>query len=60
DSVKDSKELAQLTGAPPLAVIPVLETESDERRRIAAIVAKSAFFFGGLATAVGIAVSTAG
>ena len=60
DSVKDSKELEYLTGAPPLAVIPVLETQSDERRRFAAIVAKSAFFFGGLATAVGIAVSTAG
>jgi len=41
-------------------VIPVLETQFDQRRRYAATVAKSAFFFGGLATAVGIAVSMAG
>lgn len=56
-SVKGSKELAELTGAPPLAVIPFLETQSDQRRRMAAIVAKSAFVVGGLTTAVGIAVS---
>ena len=60
DSVKGSSELAHITGAPPLAVIPVLETKSDRRRRLAAIVAKSGIVVGGLAAAAGIATAMAG
>lgn len=56
-SVKDSNDLAGLTGAPPLAVIPFLETPSDHRRRLAILAAKAAFVVGGMATAVGIAVA---
>ena len=60
ESVKGSVDLVQITGAPPLAVIPVLETESDRRRRHAAILAKSTAFVGGLAAAFGIATAMAG
>ncbi len=54
-SVKGATELAELTGAPPLAVIPFLETSTDQRRRIMMNIAKSTVFVGGVATAVGIA-----
>jgi hypothetical protein len=60
DSVKGSRDLAQITGAPPLAVIPVLETSSDRRRRLAMMMAKSTIFVGGVAAAVGIATTMAG
>jgi uncharacterized protein involved in exopolysaccharide biosynthesis len=59
-SVKDSVDLTQITGAPPLAVIPFIETPSDLRRRFAATVAKSTLLLGGLATAVGIATVMSG
>jgi uncharacterized protein involved in exopolysaccharide biosynthesis len=59
-SVKGSRELAQITGAPPLAVIPVIETRADQRRRLAMMMAKSTIFVGGVAAAVGIATTMAG
>jgi uncharacterized protein involved in exopolysaccharide biosynthesis len=46
--------------APPLAVIPVIETQSDRQRRLAATAAKGTFFIGGLAAAAGIAASMSG
>jgi uncharacterized protein involved in exopolysaccharide biosynthesis len=60
ETVKGSKELAQITGAPPLAVIPVLQTTADERRHLMAVIAKSTVFVGGVAAAVGIATTMAG
>jgi uncharacterized protein involved in exopolysaccharide biosynthesis len=54
-TVKDSIDLARIAGAPPLAVIPVIETQADRRRRLAATAAKGTFFLGGLAVAAGIA-----
>jgi succinoglycan biosynthesis transport protein ExoP len=57
DAVKDSNELAALIGAPPLAVIPFLETGVDRKRRLTMTIAKSTVFVGGIATAVGIATS---
>ena len=60
ESVKGSADLQQITGTPPLAVIPVLETASDRRRRHATILAKSTAFVGGLAAAFGIATAMAG
>jgi uncharacterized protein involved in exopolysaccharide biosynthesis len=60
ETVKGWSELAQFTGAPPLAVIPLLENRADRRRRLAKTVAKSAFFVSGMATAYGIAISMSG
>jgi uncharacterized protein involved in exopolysaccharide biosynthesis len=60
ESVKGSVDMVRVTGTPPLAVIPVLETPSDRRRRHAAILAKSTFFISGLAAAFGIATTMAG
>jgi succinoglycan biosynthesis transport protein ExoP len=57
DAVKGASELAQLTGAPPLAIIPFLETNTDRRRRLAMNIGKSTMLVGGVATAVGIAVA---
>jgi uncharacterized protein involved in exopolysaccharide biosynthesis len=54
-TVKDSIDLTKIAGAPPLAVIPVIETQADRRRRLAATAAKGTFFLGGLAVAAGIA-----
>jgi uncharacterized protein involved in exopolysaccharide biosynthesis len=60
DSLKGSSDLVQITGAPPLAIIPVLENNSDRRRRLAATMAKSTIFIGSLVTAAGIATVMAG
>lgn len=57
ESVRGAKELAALTGAPPLAIIPFLETPVDRKHRLARNIAKSTALAGGLATAVGIAVA---
>jgi uncharacterized protein involved in exopolysaccharide biosynthesis len=57
ETVKGWAELAKLTGAPPLAVIPLLETQTDRRRRLAMSAAKSALLLGGMAVAYGIATS---
>jgi polysaccharide biosynthesis transport protein len=57
DALKGTKELAQLTGAPPLAVIPFLETSTDTRRRLTVNVAKATVLLSGLATAFGIAMA---
>jgi hypothetical protein len=57
DTLKGANDLAQLTGAPPLAVIPFLETTIDRRRRVAMTIAKSTALLGGIATAAGIAVT---
>lgn len=54
-TLKGSADLAQVTGAPPLAVIPFLETTTDRRRRLAMTVAKSTALVGGVVTAIGIA-----
>jgi uncharacterized protein involved in exopolysaccharide biosynthesis len=54
-TLKGSADLAQVTGAPPLAVIPFLETAADRRRRLAMTVAKSTALVGGVVTAIGIA-----
>jgi uncharacterized protein involved in exopolysaccharide biosynthesis len=59
-TVKDSIDLAHITGAPPLAVIPVIETRPDRQRRLAATAAKGTFFIGGLVAAAGIAASMSG
>jgi uncharacterized protein involved in exopolysaccharide biosynthesis len=59
-TVKDSIDLAQITGAPPLAVIPVIETSYDRQRRLAATAAKGTFFIGGMIAAAGIAASMSG
>ena len=55
ETVRGSKEVAELAGAPPIAVIPVLETRLDRYRRWAVVAAKSAFFAGGMVTAYSIA-----
>ena len=60
ESVKGSKDLMLITGAPPLAVIPVLETQADRRRRLAIVAAKAGFVVGGLAAAAGIATAMTG
>ena len=60
ETVKDTSELLQVTGAPPLAIIPVLENDHDRRVRVVSITAKSALLVGGLITAVGIATVMSG
>lgn len=57
NTLTGSRDVLQLTGAPPLAVIPFLETATDQRRRLAMNVAKATALVGGLMTAVGIAVA---
>jgi uncharacterized protein involved in exopolysaccharide biosynthesis len=56
-TLKGSSDVAQLTGAPPLAVIPFLETAADRRRRLTVTAATATALAGGLATAVVIAVA---
>jgi succinoglycan biosynthesis transport protein ExoP len=56
-TLKGTSDVVQLTGAPPLAVIPFLETTTDRRRRLAMNVATVTALVGGVATAIGIAVA---
>jgi len=60
DSVKSSNDLTSIAGAPPIAVIPVLETPSDRRRRVAAVMGQISVFAGGMAAAFGIATALSG
>lgn len=56
-TLKGTSDLVQLTGAPPLAVIPFLETTIDRKRRLTMNVATATALVGGVATAIGIAVA---
>ena len=51
-TVKDSQDVFRMLDAPPIAVIPYLETTSDRRRRIAAGAATSGFVLGAAALAM--------
>jgi uncharacterized protein involved in exopolysaccharide biosynthesis len=57
NTLKGTTDVLQLTGAPPLAVIPFLETAADRRRRLTVTAATATALAGGLATAVVIAVA---
>jgi hypothetical protein len=56
-TLKGTGDVVQLTGAPPLAVIPFLETAADRRKRLTVTAATATALAGGLATAVVIAVA---
>jgi uncharacterized protein involved in exopolysaccharide biosynthesis len=60
ESVKSSADLVRITGAPPLAVIPVLENDSDLRRGATVRIMKATILAGGVMTAVGIAMVMGG
>ena len=54
-TVKDTRDVLQVTTAPPLAVIPYLETPGDYRKRIGLNVVTSGLVLGGIALALFIA-----
>jgi uncharacterized protein involved in exopolysaccharide biosynthesis len=55
DSVKTAHELAELTGIPALAMIPYVETATDQRKRMGMAIGMSSIVVGGLIAAVAIA-----
>ena len=55
DSVKTASELAELTGIPALAMIPYVETATDQRKRLGMAIGMSTIVVGGVVAAVVIA-----
>jgi len=51
-TVKDSRDVLRISTAPPLAVIPFLETRGDSRKRIGLNIATSGLVLGGIALAL--------
>ncbi len=55
ETVKDSRDVVRLTKTPPIAVIPYVETDVEQRQRSLSNVAMVAVVLGGVATAYLIA-----